>query len=71
MHTQNLNYFAIDCQWHRAKAGRETILAKERMIICEVLVLQDAYHLDDIDELCNVVYKMENGNLMKCRGEDI
>lgn len=30
-----------------------------------------SHHLDDIDELCNVVYKMENGNLMKCRGEDI
>lgn len=30
-----------------------------------------SHHLDDIDELCNVVYKMENGNLMKCRGEDL
>ncbi len=27
-----------------------------------------SHHLDDIDELCDVVYKMEDGNLVKWRG---
>ncbi len=27
-----------------------------------------SHHLDDIDELCDVVYKMEGGNLVKWRG---
>ena len=27
-----------------------------------------SHHLDDIDELCDIVYKMEDGNLVKWRG---
>ena len=27
-----------------------------------------SHHLNDIDELCNVVYKMEGGNLVRSRG---